>query len=79
MRSWYGWLFVLGLLGHAGCDRFKSVGESNTDDSARMKCREACGNVYKACTTDCKNDAPEACEGRCDKQNLRCNEKCDGN
>lgn len=69
------WLALL-VAGSSACEKKAAEGEEKSD-SEKSACRSACGDDYKVCEKDCKNDAPEACESRCTMRLRKCREKCD--
>lgn len=73
MRRVWVWVMLVGAL---GCDRLPGS-ENSAKEGTRSDCRRACGQTYKECAKACQNDAPAACEGRCDMNNKRCNERCE--
>jgi hypothetical protein len=74
MRVW--WMVPILML--AACDRMPWAAQETSPelDAQRGHCRQACGEAYKACTRDCANDAPQACESRCDARHQKCNDAC---
>jgi len=69
------------LVGLAGCERLRGAADDtpgSPGERSQSRCRQGCGDTYQACLRDCKDDAPQACETRCDLRQKKCLDGCSG-